>query len=158
MKPLKLNKKQKGAEIVEFAIMLPVLMLVLLSIMEFGLILYDKALITNACREAARSGIVFKCPLLTTQNIKDVVTRYTSYANGNSLLVSFGSGSTSPSVTVAPTPSTDITKCGNQSGTPLTVTVTYNYNFLALGNLIGVLVPGFTNPMTISAITVMNYE
>ena len=50
MKALQLNKKQKGAEIVEFAITLPVLMLVLLSIMEFGLVLYDKALITNACR------------------------------------------------------------------------------------------------------------
>ncbi len=50
---------RKGAAMVELAITLPILLIVFFAIMEFGLILYDKALITNASREGARAGIVF---------------------------------------------------------------------------------------------------
>jgi Flp pilus assembly protein TadG len=153
---MKLSDNQKGAETVEFAIIVPILLLVLFGIMEFGLVLYDKAVITNASREATRSGISYRCPALTTTDITAVVTNATSL-NGNSLLYSFASGVTSPQVTVSPDPST-IANCFANSGQPLTVTVTYNYHFLALGGLMSLFVPGFSNPITLSATTVMNYE
>ena len=72
MKELKLKRIQAGAEIVEFAVILPFLLLVMFGIMEFGLVFYDKALITNASREAARSGIAYKCPVLSADEIKAV--------------------------------------------------------------------------------------
>ena len=154
---MKLSYKQKGAETVEFAIILPILLLVLFGIMEYGVVLYDKAVITNASREAARSGIAYRCPALSSDEIATVVFNATSYA-GNSLLYSFATGSTSPNVTVSPTPSTTATNCFANSGNPLTVTVTYSYQFIALGGLMNFFVPGFTNPITLSATTVMNYE
>ena len=144
--------KQKGAEIVEFVLILPVLLFIVFGILEFGIVLYDNAIITNASREGARSGVAFKCPLLTTAEIETVVINYTTG------LISFGATRADPITIVSPTPPTTITNCGANSGTPLTVTVSYSYRFLVFGNLFGLLMPGFSNPIVLSATTVMNYE
>jgi hypothetical protein len=52
------NNREKGTASVEFALILPLLLLMLFLIIEFSIILYDKAVITNASREGARHGIV----------------------------------------------------------------------------------------------------
>ena len=51
---------QKGAAIVEFAIILPLLLLLIFGMIEFSLLMYNKAMITNASREGARRGIVYR--------------------------------------------------------------------------------------------------
>lgn len=58
MKISKLSKNQSGAAAVEFAIVIPVLLLMALGSFEFGLLFYNKQVITNAAREGARAGIV----------------------------------------------------------------------------------------------------
>ena len=45
---------QNGAALVEFAIVLPLLLILIFGIIEFGVMFYDKAMITNATREGAR--------------------------------------------------------------------------------------------------------
>ena len=55
-------KNQTGASAVEFAIVLPILVLLVFGIIEFSVALYDKAMITNASREGARAAIVFRVP------------------------------------------------------------------------------------------------
>ena len=67
---------QRGASAVEFALILPVLFVLGFGIIEFSVALYDKAMITNASREGARAGIVFKIPPVTDEEIGDVVNRY----------------------------------------------------------------------------------
>ena len=62
---MKLKRAQSGLAMVEAAIILPVFLLVMFAIMEFGIVLYDKAVITNASREAARSGIALRSPKLS---------------------------------------------------------------------------------------------
>lgn len=52
------NRKAKGAAMVEFAILLPVLMVIVLGIVHYGLFIYDQAVITNAAREGARWGAI----------------------------------------------------------------------------------------------------
>jgi len=42
---------KKGASAVEFAIILPILILILFGIIEFSILFYDKAVITNASRD-----------------------------------------------------------------------------------------------------------
>lgn len=74
---------QRGAALVEFAMVLPLLMVILMGIIEFGIILYDKSVITNASREAARSMIVYDSPDSATIANKIVA----DYAN---LLITFG--------------------------------------------------------------------
>ena len=51
-------KNQDGATIVEFAIIVPLLFLLIFGIIEFSLLLFNKHVITNSSREGARAGIV----------------------------------------------------------------------------------------------------
>ena len=132
---------QKGVAAIEFAIILPVLMMIILGIIEFGLLMYDKQVITNASREGARAGVVVRKPQLTDLQVQDVVNDYIS-----TNLVSFGSTPTSPVIT--------INRTGMDFGDDLTVTVTYNYDFLVLPNFVASL----TGMQTLVATTVMKME
>ena len=58
------SSSQKGASLVEFALVLPLLMLILLGMIEFGLLLYNKQVITNASREGAGQESSHKTPVL----------------------------------------------------------------------------------------------
>ena len=142
-KMIKRLRCQKGVAAVEFAIILPVLLLIIFGIIEFGLLLYDKQVITNASREGARVGIVVGATKVSDADILDVMDRY--IANH---LVTFG---TTPSldITICPglncDPSED--RAGMRFGDELTVTVTYDYGFLVL--------PGV---QTLVAQTVMRME
>lgn len=109
---------QKGATAVEFAIILPVLVMLLFGIIEFGIILYDKAMITNASREGARAGIVFDPDGISDAEIRSVVKNYCS---GH--MITFGEDSIDDS-------DIPITRAGEN----ITVNVTYTYDFLVLPN------------------------
>lgn len=130
-------KSQKGASAIEFAIILPVLVLLLFGTIEFSLLLYNQQVITNASREGARAGIVAQSPRVSDAEISTIVT---SYGGGN--LITFGAANVPISVT---------TRTGDTFQSDLTVDVTYNYGFLVLGNF------GF-GPITLSARTVMKME
>ncbi len=140
-KIIKRLRCQKGVAAVEFAIILPVLMMIVLGIIEFGLLMYDKQVITNASREGARAGIVVRKPQLTDLQVQDVVNDYIS-----TNLVSFGSTPTSPVIT--------INRTGMDFGDDLTVTVTYNYDFLVLPDFVA----GLTGVQTLVATAVMKME
>ncbi len=137
-------QRQKGAEIVEFALVLPLLLLILFGIMELGIVFFDKAIITNASREGARAGVVSRSPVLSNDDITTIVNNYSVG------LVSFSSSVASPVVTVTTT-----TIVAEQF---LTVKVEYSYTFLVLGNLMSLFIPSFSNPIVLSASTVMRYE
>ena len=137
-------QRQKGAEIVEFALVLPLLLLILFGIMEFGIVFFDKAIITNASREGARAGVVSRSPVLSNDDITTIVNNYSVG------LVSFSSSVASPVVTMTTT-----TIAAEQF---LTVKVEYSYTFLVLGNLMSLFIPSFSNPIVLSASTVMRYE
>jgi len=51
-------KNQRGAAAVEFAIVVPLLALILFGTIDFALLFYNKQVLTNASREGARSAIV----------------------------------------------------------------------------------------------------
>jgi hypothetical protein len=87
--------KSAGVAAIEFALVLPVLMLILLGIIDFGLMMYDKAMITNAAREAARAGIVLSNPRPTGAQIQLVATSYC----GTNLLTLSGPSACTPVVT-----------------------------------------------------------
>jgi Flp pilus assembly protein TadG len=136
-------KDQKGAAAVEFAIVLPVLLLVLFGIIEFSIAFYDKAMITNASREGARAGIVFKAPPLTDVEITDIVNNYLS-----DNLITF-SGTSVPDITVTPEDTSTLTM-----GDSLTVSVSYPYNYYVLPGFVA----GLTGSINLNATTVMRME
>ena len=51
-------KNQDGAAIVEFALIVPLLLLLIFGMIEFSLLLFNKHVITNSSREGARAGVV----------------------------------------------------------------------------------------------------
>ena len=80
---------QRGATTVEFAIICPLLILLLFAMVEFGLYLFNRQVITNACREGARAGIVVRPERLSNEEIAGIVHNYSEQH-----LVTFGSDDT----------------------------------------------------------------
>jgi Flp pilus assembly protein TadG len=91
------------------------LLLVVFGIVDFGLAIYDKGVVTNAAREAARAGVVFAPTRVTAGEIQTVARTYCA-----TYLVTFGAPA-APTVTV--------TGAGGASGDILQVDVTYSYTF-----------------------------
>ncbi|MEV9632978.1 TadE/TadG family type IV pilus assembly protein [Burkholderia pseudomallei] len=132
---------ERGVVSLEFVLAFPFMMLVLFGIVDTSLLLCDKAVITNASREAARAGVVVRVPQLAATDITNIAL---SYAQGS--LVSGGTVGT-PVVNVDQS-------AGTSPGSPLKVTVSYTYQSLVLGSALSAL----TGPITLTAVTVMNYE
>ena len=137
----KLPMQQRGAAVVEFALILPILLGLLVGGIDASLALYDKAVITNASREGARAGIVARNPLLTDEQIRQVVNQY-----AQSALVSFGSNPVPPQVLI---------QKGSLGGdSTLQVTVSYTFQGIGLGSLMQSL----GTPWVLQSSTVMVYE
>jgi hypothetical protein len=133
--------QQRGAAVVEFALILPILLGLLVGGIDASLALYDKAVITNASREGARAGIVARNPQLTDAQIRQVVNQYAQNA-----LVSLGANPAQPTVLI---------QKGSLGGDPtLQVTVSYTFEGIGLGSLFQSL----GRPWVLQASTEMVYE
>lgn len=102
-------KNQKGQALVEFAIILPILLMLVMGILQFGMMLNTYLTIENASREGARAGIIGS----SDAEIKNLII------------------ATSPSLdpaclTVIITPD----EPNRKSGDTLTVQITYNYDLI----------------------------
>jgi Flp pilus assembly protein TadG len=131
----------KGAAAVEMAIILPLLVLLTFGLIEFGLLMYNQQVITNAAREGARFGIVQATPRNEADAIANIVHGY-----ADAHLVTFASINEPPTVTV---PNTCVS-----FGDDLNVTVTYPYSFLVASHFI----PGLSNLITLTSFSVMKCE
>ena len=128
--------RQRGQSAVEFALVMPLFLILLFSIVDFGMGLRAWITITNSAREAARFGAVGA----TQANIEQ---RAATTSDG---LVSAGA------VTV-----TGCVDCGSggHSGDMVTVTVPYDYQYITpLGNF----VQGITGALHFSATSKMRLE
>lgn len=134
-------RANRGVVALEFVLVLPFLLLVLFGIVDTSFLLCDKAVITNASREAARAGVVVRVPQLTAAQMSSVALNYLN----NSLVM--GGTPTTPTVTIDQS-------AGTSSGDPLKVTVSYRYQGIVLGSMFSSL----TGPITVTSVTVMNYE
>jgi len=102
-------KNQKGQALVEFAIVIPILLLIVMGILQFGLMLNSYLAIENAAREGARAGIVGS----SDAEIKNLVITTSPVLDPEKL-------------TVIITPN----ETNRVSGDTLTVKVTYNYTLI----------------------------
>lgn len=127
----------EGASAVEFALVLPLLLMLLLGIVEFGTLFYRQAIVAWSSREAARIGIVQAVPKPTAGQIEAVVS---------SVLNKAGLGAAPVTVTV--------TGAGGAFGTDLTVLVESPYRF----QFVPALVPGMRSSVMIRGRTVMRNE
>lgn len=135
MNSLKIIKNEKGAAVVEFAIVLPLLVLLFCGMIECGLLFYNKQVITNASREGARAAIT---NTYDGTELKQIIDDYCT-----SNLINLGG--------VNDLNMADISISSPDPQNDITVTVPYAYNFLFTGIL------GFGN-ITLTGETVMRME
>jgi len=122
--------RQSGQDLVEFAIVLPLLLLILFGVADLGRLFHATVAITNAAREGARFGSLYRnnIPIGTypcnepIETLPEVI--FASCAEGRN------SGIDISRITVTAT-------CpqGCSAFEPLLVTVTYNFDFI-LGNVV----------------------
>ena len=62
---------QAGSNLVEMALVSPLLLLLVFGIVDFSLALFNKAVITNAAREGARAGMALRTPRLDPNRDRD---------------------------------------------------------------------------------------
>jgi hypothetical protein len=158
-------KEQCGATIVEFAIVLPLVLLLIFGIIEFGLLIYNKQILTNACREGARAGVEQAAPPGVTQspnryNLDQIKTVVRNYCSAN--LVTFGSSVNPPNFEPVDPDCVDcVYYCPVFASPPkkLQVKISYDYQFLVLPNIITGLFSGnMNNTITLIADTIMTCE
>jgi Flp pilus assembly protein TadG len=124
MDPLRFVKdwtSERGAELVEFALTFPILLLVCMGIIDFGLLFQRYEVLTNAAREGARVSV------LPGYTAADVQLRVNQYLQGTSL---------SPATvnTTVGAPQTLAVGAGNCISV-MPVTVSYVHNYLFVGGI-----------------------
>lgn len=149
-------RSQTGASAVEFALIAPFLFVLTLGVIEFGLLLFNKAVVTNASREGARAAIVYDTdgsdytPLTITE-IRDIVRHYT-----DDYLVNLG---LSGDQNLGDGDIDIVYESGVPvSGEDVTVTVTFTYDFLVFPNMTHLLGGNFTGTIDLVGTTVMRME
>ena len=155
---MKFIKEEKGAAGLEFTIVFPLLLMVTFGIIEFGSLIFDKAILTNAAREGVRAGIVYNysgstvpatCPDLVPiqNNVEAVVNNYLQ-----SFLINFGPNAVETVLVEVPPP-----PLANEY--TLRVRVNYRFQFIFIDSIINLLFNGaLSNGLLIDAVAEMRGE
>jgi Flp pilus assembly protein TadG len=129
------NTREDGQSLIEFALVLPVFIFVVMGIVDFGMALRAYVTVTNSSREGARYAIV--CP--STVNDDLVKTRVLNYSSG---LVQ--------TADVVVTWQTPAERC--KSGDSVKVQASTDYHYITP---LGAFLPG---PLRLSASSTMRAE
>jgi Flp pilus assembly protein TadG len=134
----RLRLSSRGQSAVEFALVLPIFLVIVFAIVDFSMALNAKLTVTNAAREGARV-------LVAGANCSTVTTQAQNVASHLHPPVS---------VTISP-PS-----CTGNSGDEMAVTVSYQYSYITpVGKFISLLGGGsISNKITMSSTSTMRHE
>jgi hypothetical protein len=164
------TRHPRGQALVEFALILPVFVLLIVGIFDFGRVVWATTSVTNAAREAARYAIVHggspdnACPVgppgqetvvpspspdcpfpsPSKESIRDAVEHF-AIAGGGPIVVAvcYGENCSGDTDTV----NADGDPATNERGTPVTVSVTTSVN-LSLPGLFGISAVSFDSAHT----------
>jgi len=134
---------ERGAQIIEAALVLPLLLLVVLGILDFGVLFWRFESVTNAAREGARVAI------LSGYTATDVEDRVEQYLDDAGL-----SGTTAVTTVVAPVGVPVGGACITLTG----ATVSYPHDFFLVGALVGYFGGTSLTSTSLNATSMMRYE
>ena len=137
-------RNRHGAELIEFALTMPLLMLVMAGILDAGFLFNNYEVVTNAAREGARVAAI---PGWVEDDVKARVTLYVT-----------GAGLQAGCVTTTVEPVA--IQVGNRSINAVKVSVAYPYTYMLLAP-ISHLVPGGTplaSSVTVTGVATMRTE
>lgn len=135
-------RSERGAELVEFALVFPLLLLVTLGIVDFGLMFQRYEVLTNAAREGARVSV------LPGYGSADVIARVNQYLQATSL----SSATVNTSVGAVQT-----IPAGPSCIRVVPVTVSYTHQWTFLGGIMSYFGATFTSK-TLTATSSMRSE
>lgn len=134
-KEQRMRSERRGAALVEFALVAPIFLLLVVGSVEFGRAIMVQEALTNASREGARTGTV------DGATASDVTAAVNNYLSGMS--ISGATTSVTPS-DLGPT---------TADGTQVTVSVSIPYS-----SVTWVPSPWFLKNTTLTAVTAMQHE
>lgn len=131
----------RGAELIEMVVVLPLLLLMMFGIIDFGFMFQRYVVLTNAAMEGARVGV------LPGYSAADAQDRATTYAS---------TGGIPGTVTAVATP---VSLADSAGGTwpGLEVTVTYPYSYQFIGPIVSMFGGNFTS-VTLTARSTMRRQ
>ncbi len=133
---------ERGAELVEFALAMPILLVILAGILDMGFLFKNYAIVTNAAREGARMAA------LPGWDEPAVITRVNTY------LTAGGYDGTATTV-VAPVV---LATAGGRSISGIKVTVAAPHTFIILGPMLALISSSEFSNTTLHAAATMRVE
>jgi Flp pilus assembly protein TadG len=148
--------RERGAVLVEFALVLPLLLVVIAGIVDFAFVFQRYEVVTNAAREGSRMcalpGYIGNTPL--------VQARVREYIRTGLNLSTATLNTAVPTSSVVVTPVTIPLVVGgntvNVGG--CRVNVTYNHNYLILGPVLGLIGGSWASTVNLTASSTMRLE
>ena len=138
-------RTESGAELIEFSLTLPLLLLIVLGMIEFGFLFQEYEVVTNAAREGARIAV------LPTYSLNDASARVKQY------LTDGGLNSTLATVSVGAPVSTVLAAPAAGCVWSVPVTVTYPHPVPFLGGIMSYFGSSF-GAITLKATSKMRTE
>lgn len=133
-------KNERGAELIEFALVLPLLLLIMCGIFDFGFLFQRFEVLTNAAREGARMASL---PGYTEADVQ---------ARVNAYLAAGGVPGTAVTTRVI-----EQVAAGGTTFNVARVTVTYTQQYMFLGPIMGMFGPSLST-VPLRAVAVMRIE
>lgn len=154
-------RSHKGQAIIEFAFVLPFMVIIVLGIIEFGVLFYNQAMVTNASREGARVGMTFQTDSFGdywSETTMEATVQQTvnDYLQGRILAFGpLGAINTNADRSGIVDPADGIAYNDYAPGSigTVTVTVTYQHAYLTIPDFFG-----WGNTINIGARTIMRLE
>ncbi len=122
-------KSERGAELIEMAIALPLLLFVVMGIVDFGFLFQRYLVLTNAAMEGARVAV------LPGYSIADAQARATSYASAGGI----------PGAVNAVATSVSLPGAGGGTWPGMQITVTHDYQYQFIGPIAGLFGGSFSS-------------
>jgi Flp pilus assembly protein TadG len=147
---MRIHRPQAGQTAVEFALILPILVLILMGVFDFGRAFYAYSVVANAAREGARAGVYFRATAdEVTAGVYSAATNARVISETaraiNKYWIGLETGPTAPQVWRSP-----------PSVTPGTISVTVSYSFRPVTPVIDAFLTN--HKMTLVASSVMGLE
>lgn len=136
---------ERGAELVEFAIAMPLLLVMMAGIVDFALLFHSFQVTTNAAREGARLAVL---PGYNANGYATALARVDDFIDA-------GGASGTFTRTVVPAP---VNIGGGLTQNGVIVTVTYTHDFIFVGPVVGLINGTFANSLTYTTSSAMRTE
>jgi hypothetical protein len=148
-------RSERGGIAVEFAIVFPVVMLLVFGVIDFGHAWYMRHLMSDASREGARYGTRYQTVGSTTSRLlpKNLSPTVTDYLLNTWGLTHLLPSDADPQVVLGGPAATE-TNASILAGEDFSVTITATKNWFVLGKII----PGFGDSTMLSVSTTMTCE